>query len=79
MIGKKSPKRRAGRGSFVALKECLEHDLDGRRRIDVVASWSYGVGSHETAALEMEAVEESIASALDFEHRSRPSASQSFG
>lgn len=56
MITKLAPKRRAGRGSFAALKEYLERDELGRQRVDLMASWSGGVASHETAALEMEAV-----------------------
>jgi len=56
MIAKLAPKRRAGRGSFGALKRYLEVDADERDRDDLVASWSGGVASHETAALEMEAV-----------------------
>jgi hypothetical protein len=56
VITKLAPKRRAGRGSFAALKDYLERDELGRQRIDLVASWSWGVASHETAALEMEAV-----------------------
>jgi len=56
VIAKLAPKRRAGRGSFGALKRYLEVDADDRERDDLVASWSGGVASHETAALEMEAV-----------------------
>ncbi|MGP6156647.1 MAG: hypothetical protein ACLPYS_03850 [Vulcanimicrobiaceae bacterium] len=56
MITKRAPKRRAGRGSFSELHVYLERDELGRLRIDLVASWSGGVASHETAALEMEAV-----------------------
>ncbi len=56
MIAKLAPKRRAGRGSFGALQQYLERDELGRERPDLVASWSGLVASHETAALEMEAV-----------------------
>ncbi len=56
MIAKLAPKRRAGRGSFGALQQYLERDELGRERVDLVASWSGLVASHETAALEMEAV-----------------------
>ena len=56
MIAKLAPKRRAGRGSFGALKSYLEVDANDRERDDLVASWSGGVASHGTAALEMEAV-----------------------
>jgi len=48
--------RRAGRGSFGALQQYLEYDQLDRVRDDLVASWSGLVASHETAALEMEAV-----------------------
>ncbi len=48
--------RRAGRGSFSALQQYLEYDQLDRVRDDLVASWSGLVASHETAALEMEAV-----------------------
>ncbi len=56
MIAKLAPKRRAGRGSFSALKQYFEIDELERTRDDLVASWSGLVASHETAALEMEAV-----------------------
>jgi hypothetical protein len=56
MIAKLAPKRRAGRGSFSALKQYFEIDELDRTRDDLVASWSGLVASHETAALEMEAV-----------------------
>ena len=56
MIAKLAPKRRAGRGSFATLVAYLERDGLDRERDDLVASWSGGVASHETAALEMEAV-----------------------
>ncbi len=56
MIAKLAPKRRAGRGSFSALKQYFEVDELERTRDDLVASWSGLVASHETAALEMEAV-----------------------
>jgi hypothetical protein len=61
MILKAAPTRRAGRGSFSALSEYLELDDLGRRRDDLLASWSGLVASHETAALEMEAVARSYA------------------
>ena len=48
--------RRAGRGSFSALQRYLEFDQLDRARDDLVATWSGLVASHETAALEMEAV-----------------------
>ena len=53
MIVKAAPTRRAGRGSFSALSEYLEIDDLGRKRADLLASWSGLVASHETAALEM--------------------------
>jgi hypothetical protein len=56
VITKLAPKRRAGRGSFAVLKDYLERDELGRQRVDLIASWSGGVASHETAALEMEAI-----------------------
>ena len=49
MIAKLAPKRRAGRGSFGALKSYLEVDANDRERDDLVASWSGGVASHGTA------------------------------
>ena len=54
MIAKSAPKRVSGHGSFVDLQRYLERDDLGRRRADLVASWSRGVVLHETAALEME-------------------------
>jgi len=56
VIAKLAPQRRAGRGSFSALQQYLEVDQLDRVRDDLVASWSGLVASHETAALEMEAV-----------------------
>jgi len=56
VIAKVAPMRRAGRGSFSALQQYFEYDQLDRVRDDLVASWSGLVASHETAALEMEAV-----------------------
>jgi hypothetical protein len=61
VIAKLAPKRRAGRGSFSALKRYFEIDERELTRDDLVASWSGLVASHETAALEMEAVAYSYA------------------
>ena len=61
VIAKLAPKRRAGRGSFSALKRYFEIDERELARDDLVASWSGLVASHETVALEMEAVAYSYA------------------
>jgi hypothetical protein len=63
VIAKSAPTRRSGRGSFSALSQYLEVDELGRKRDDLIASWSGGVASHETAALEMEAVARNYARA----------------
>jgi hypothetical protein len=69
MIAKAAPTRRAGRGSFAALSQYLEVDDLGRKRDDLLASWSGLVASHETAALEMEAVARSYALAASVASR----------